>query len=52
MIKGHESYDLLKSSCSNLFKSINKLIKNKIIFVDGDDIVVELFLDGDYKVQK
>ena len=54
MIQGQESYDHLKSSGSNLFGSVGGLIKNKRISVDGDgdDIVVELFLGGDYKVKK
>lgn len=50
MIKGQESYELLKSSCSQLFKSINKITRNGKINVDGNNIMVEMFLGGDHKV--
>lgn len=50
VIKGQESYELLKSSCCQLFKSINKITRNGKINVDDYDIMVEMFLGGDYKV--
>ena len=47
---GQESYELLNSSCSHLFKSINKIITNEKISVDREDIIIEMLLGGDYKV--
>ena len=50
VIKGHESYDLLKTSCKDVFVSVNKLIDDGKISIDGKDIQVEILLAGDYKV--
>ncbi len=50
MVKGNESYDLLKNSFSDIFSTTNKIIKEGKILVDGFDIPVEIFLGGDYKV--
>jgi len=51
VVKGQESYDLIKSSCSHIFDYINKVIKDGLIIsVDGKDIPVEFILGGDYKV--
>jgi hypothetical protein len=49
VIKGQESYEILKCSCSVLFKSINKIIRDGKINVDGQDILVDIHID-DYKV--
>ena len=38
------------SSCSQLFKFINKITRNGNINVDGNNIMVEMFLGGDHKV--
>ena len=51
VIKGHESYGLLKESCRDVFDSVNKLIRDGKICVNGKDIPVEIYLGGDYKVQ-
>ena len=48
VIKGHETYDLLKSSCKDVFGYINQLLDE--ITTDGKDIPVGIFLGGDYKV--
>lgn len=50
VIKGHESYDLLKSSCKDVFGYMNQLLDDGKISIDGKDIPVEIFLGGDYKV--
>ena len=50
VIKGHESYDLLKTSCNDVFVYVNKLIDDGKISIDGKDIQVEILLGGDYKV--
>ncbi|CAB3978408.1 Hypothetical predicted protein [Paramuricea clavata] len=49
IIKRHESYDLLKSSCSTIFEQVNKLVESKRIEVNGSSIPVEVYLGGDYK---
>lgn len=50
VIKGHKSYDLLKSSCKDVFGYMNQLLDDGKISIDGKDIPVEIFLGGDYKV--
>lgn len=51
VIKGQESYDILKDSCADLFKAVNNIIKKGCVTVDGRDIEIEMFLGGDYKVK-
>jgi riboflavin synthase alpha subunit len=34
-VKGQESYDLLRSSFSNMFKTVNSLVKEGKVTVDG-----------------
>ena len=50
VIKGHESYNLLKTSCKDIFVYVNKLIDDGKISIDGKNIPVEILLGGDYKV--
>ena len=50
VIKGHESYDLLKSSGKDVFSYINKLIDNGNICIDRKEIPTDIYLGGDYKV--
>lgn len=50
VIKGEESYDLLKTSCSELFSEVNKILQDGKIDIDGLQIPVEIYLGGDYKV--
>lgn len=50
VIKGHESYDVLKSSCKDVFGYVNKLLHDGKMSIDGEDIPVEILLGGDYKV--
>ena len=50
MVKGHECYELLKKSFSDLFGSVNRIIEDGKITVCDTDIPVEIFLGGDYKV--
>ena len=51
MVKGHEIYDLLNNSFSDVFSTSNKIIKEGKICVSDYDIPVEIFLGGDYKVR-
>ena len=50
VVKGQESYELLKESFSELFSAIDKIVKEGKITVDECEIPVEIFLGGDYKV--
>jgi len=50
VIKGHESYHLLKSSGKDVFSYINKLIDDGNICIDGTEIPIDIYLGGDYKV--
>ena len=50
IIKGQESYGLLKSSCSTIFDEVNKLVECKKIDINGTEIPVEVYVGGDYKV--
>ena len=50
VVKGHEIYDLLNNSFSDVFSTSNKIIKEGKICVNDYDIPVEIFLGGDYKV--
>ena len=52
MIKGHESYDLMRHSLADLFNSINKIIREGKVTIDECDIPVDILLGGDYKVPK
>ena len=51
-MKGQESYDVLKNSFSDIFSSVNDLIKQEKVRVDDIDVPVEIFLGGDCKVMK
>jgi len=50
VIKGQESYDLLRSSCREIFDAVNSIVKEGKVTIDGIDVPIELFLGGDYKV--
>jgi len=50
VIKGHENYDLLKSSGKDVFSYINKLIDDGNICIDGKEIPIDIYLGGDYNV--
>ena len=40
----------MRVTCSEVFQDINDLISDGKLNVDGQDIALELFLSGDYKV--
>jgi len=52
VIKGHETYELLQSSCSTIFRQVNHVIDKGKVSIEGKDIPVDVFLGGDYKVYK
>ena len=52
IIKGQETYDLLKSSCSAIFDQVNKLVECKKIDLNDTEFPVEVYLGGDYKVSR
>ena len=50
VVKGEESYDLLRSSFADVFKTINGIIETGKVCVNGLDVPVEFSLGGDHKV--
>lgn len=50
VIKGHESYDLLKSSGKDVFSYINKLIDRKYLHLMERKFLQTYIVGGDYKV--
>ncbi len=50
IIKGQESYELLERSCCKIFKQVNILVKNKTVTVNGTNIIAEVYVGRDYKV--
>ena len=50
VIKDYEGYNVLKVSCSKLFSTINSLQKPGKLDIKGKDVLVEFYLEGDYKV--
>ena len=50
IIKTKEDYDNLAVSLGNIRNDVNQLIKEGSIEVDGQQITLEFFLGGDYKV--
>ncbi len=50
VVKGQESYELLRKSFADVFQAINRIIKDGKLCVNGHDIPVEFYLGGDYKV--
>jgi hypothetical protein len=44
VVKAHKSYELLKNSFSDLFGTVNRIIKEGKITVCERDIPVEIFL--------
>ena len=50
IVDGPEKYDTLKSSMGDVISEINSVIKNGKVEVDGEEISIEMFLGGDYKI--
>lgn len=51
VIKGKESYELLKTSCAKIFQDVNSIVRDGSVNVDGKNVPIEMHLGGDYKVQ-
>jgi hypothetical protein len=49
VVNGKEDYSTLKRCFKNVFRDINELVSQKEIVVDGKNVHLELFLEGDYK---
>ena len=49
VVKGQESYELYKTSFTNVFVSINSLFSSKSVEVNGEKIQVNVCMGGDYK---
>ena len=50
VIKGHESYKVLQSTCSTIFCQVNNVIYKGKVSVEGKDIPVDVFLGGEYNI--
>lgn len=51
VIKGHQPFELLQSSCVTVFNQVNNLIDKRKVSIHGKDIAIEVFLCGEhYKV--
>ncbi|XP_028417002.1 uncharacterized protein LOC114541217 [Dendronephthya gigantea] len=49
VVKGVESYELLRDSFKDVFNTINQIVKDGKISIKDHNIPVELLLGGDYK---
>ena len=49
VVKGQGSYELYKTSFTNVFVSINSLFSSKSVEVNGEEIQVNVCMGGDYK---
>lgn len=52
VVKCKEDYDTLRTSLQNVIKEVNTLSKEKFLEVDGKQLKIQLYLGGDYKVDK
>lgn len=50
MLKGGEQYTRMREGLAPVWEEINKLIDDKVVKVNGQDIPVQFYLGGDYKV--
>jgi hypothetical protein len=50
-VSGKEDYGVIKVTCGEVFQEINDLIDKKSINVNGQDIPLDFYLSGDYKVR-
>ena len=52
MVKCKDDYDTLRKSLQNVIRKVNFLSKEKVLEVDGKHMKIQLYLGGDYKVNK
>ena len=52
VVKGSEDYTTIAQSFRDVFQEINEVQENGFVKVGENQISVELFLSGDYKVSK
>ena len=52
MVKCKEEYETLRASLQNVIREVNSLSKEKLLEVDGKQLKIQLYLGGDYKVNK
>ena len=48
IVKGSENFETLKESFANVFSDINHLNSMTKITINGKEITLEFFLEGDY----
>ena len=49
VVKGQESYSLYNTSFRNIFNSINALAASKYLDINGEEMAIDVYLEGDYK---
>ena len=49
-MKCQEDYSSLKESLANVTASVNSLLEKGTIAVDGREVLLDIYLGGDYKV--
>ena len=52
VVKCKEDYENLRASLQNVIREVNFLSKEKVLEVDGKHMKIQLYLGGDYKVNK
>jgi len=49
-VKGNEEYNTFKESLGNVICDVNTLIQEGSMMVDGQNVTLDFYLRGDYKV--
>ena len=52
MIKTTEDYSNLKAGLANVTRTVNELIEEGFILINGQKVNLEFYLGGDYKVSE
>lgn len=52
VLKTSEDYNNLRTGLANVTATVNKLIDNIFIVMNGKKVKLQFFLGGDYKVSK
>ena len=52
MIKTAEDYSNLKAGLANVTRTVNDLIEERFILINGQKVKLEFYLGGDFKVSE
>lgn len=52
VVKGPEDYETLKTGLKNVRESVNELIEEGYMMIDGKKVNLHFHLGGDYEVSK